>query len=411
MIEPPTIVTMSSKAPRSDLGVARDDGAGNPTPSFNRETWAPTRVGASHRWRENASMMAALVAIGIIAFALGTFANDQPVHWHPDEASKVRQIAGGHWNFNHPHLLLSSARLVLLAKGSRIGGDRADWAEIKLEIARAGRTASAGLAALAAVALGAMAWLTFDRWTGLLAGLLVGLSPPLVLRAHYFKEDTALVMGLSVLGLGAALMNRRPSLASAALVGLGAGLATSGKYAAAVPACAVLLMILLPCAQSSWSQRWRRGLVAAASGLAALALVNFEAFGAWRELLFGFDRAYDHARVLGHSSLRPVPFGAFYWTTLWTEVPPAITVTALAGLWGALAVRPRRVFGAWTLAAFPFAYLTLLAFSKIAFGRYLLPVMVAMSVLAAVGVRACAQRAGTKNHDEGSSLPPSWQHS
>ena len=59
-----------------------------------------------------------LVALVACAFLLNTRHNQFAYFYHPDEPGKVEQVIEGKWNFNHPMLLLSTAKVAVELTGT-----------------------------------------------------------------------------------------------------------------------------------------------------------------------------------------------------------------------------------------------------------------------------------------------------
>jgi hypothetical protein len=182
------------------------------------------------------SLRAALAVVLSLFFGAGAFwlytrHNDFPIHYQPDEPSKADQLLDPFQrrNFNHPLLLLESAELAVK----------------KLEVPRrprdiviTGRWVSAVMASVGVAAL-ALAAYHAGGFAGLLiAGPVVGLCPQLLVHAHYFKEDTALLSGIMLAMLGARLTVGAKrwwsQLLSCFVLGVGCAAAASGKYFGAV---------------------------------------------------------------------------------------------------------------------------------------------------------------------------------
>src|SRR5688572_15826717 len=67
-------------------------------------------------WMSLVSVVVALLLSGVLfglAFTLYRKGNDFPVHYHPDERGKARQIATDSRNYRHPQLLLETTQRTL----------------------------------------------------------------------------------------------------------------------------------------------------------------------------------------------------------------------------------------------------------------------------------------------------------
>ncbi len=323
-----------------------------------------------------------LIVVTIVSFALNTAYNDFPMSYHPDEPGKVRQLMDGKWNFNHPHLMMAAARVGLAGFGpDKVAGDGAGDGEA---VARVGRGASAALAALAVAALAITAALLHGYAAGCLVGLLVMLCPSLVGLAHYLKEDASLVFGLAVLALTLAIAQRWPRWWAALLIGVGCGLAASGKYAGVLVAAAALAAVLIGPIYRRWWTRPIAVLAAAAAGVAVWAAVNYEAVADWGTFRKGFDREYEHATT-DHGGLYKPWWSGAYLRVLMEQTPwLVLAASASAAVYFAVTARRQR-YVAWLLLLFPLVYLGVVMSSRIFFPRYMLPLVVGVTYLAGVG--------------------------
>src|SRR5262245_42312633 len=168
-------------------------------------------------------------------FALYTRGNDFPLYWHPDEYSKVLQIQNRNFNFNHPQLMLSATigAKHLLGIGNGV-----------VEIGRVGRAVSAAAAALAVMLLALFTYRRQGVAAGLMAFILLGLSPVIFITAHHFKEDTTLLFGIAAALVAFQQVERVPTMTNSALVGVAVSFAACGKYIGilmVVPALVILI--------------------------------------------------------------------------------------------------------------------------------------------------------------------------
>ena len=166
-------------------------------------------------------LFVALLSIWSVVL-LGIFVegNDFPAAWHWDEPSKVAQIQGDPFNFHHPLLMLDATRLLLAFQVHPTAA----------QIIVAGRWVSA-LAAVAAVDLLAiLAMLLQGEIAGLLTALLVGTNPMVFGLAHYMKEDTVYVFGLSAFLLALVRYDGKPDASRLVQLAIASGIAASSKY-------------------------------------------------------------------------------------------------------------------------------------------------------------------------------------
>jgi len=342
---------------------------------------------------------ALLAAVFALALWLNTANNDFSVRYHPDEGGKVRQLTGeAGFNFNHPHLMLTTARGINAVAGptaaerDAVSGTRRGWSDVHNRILIHGRWASALLAAGAVIAIMLGIRLHYGRLPGLIVGLTLALDHGLIARAHYFKEDPALVFGLAVAFLGLCLMWRRRgwrALGPATVTGIGCGLAAAGKYVGIVPAVALLpFAVCGPFFGSLWS-RVRGTQWIAIVGFAVFCAVNFEGVFPWEPMSRGFDREVNHVTT-EHTGLVSDPYGWYYADVLMRETKwPAWLGAALFLGW--LAAK-RRLSGIdAVLLAFPLGFAALLVTAAVQFDRYLLPTVVFFQSVGGLGLALVAR--------------------
>lgn len=161
--------------------------------------------------------------------------NSFPYYSHADEQSKVRQLFNRDFNFNHPQLMLVSVDLVRLVRGQHDGYQR---------VAETGRWVSAVFAASSVVLLALLGWREYGLLGALSVGLLVAVCPILGVTAHFLKEDTALLFGITLTCLALHFWLERPTGRRLILLGLATGLAASGKYIGALSLLAVVPLVL-----------------------------------------------------------------------------------------------------------------------------------------------------------------------
>lgn len=347
---------------------------------------------------------AIVIALLFAASSLFLFTrnNDFPLSYHPDEDGKVAQVVSptAERNFHHPLLLVESAELARRWSGVSIDDARG--------VAIAGRWASATLASVGVFAAALLGYVA-ARWIGLaIVGTTIALCPPLLVYAHYLKEDAALISGLAVTTLGVGLMfaTRRLSaqLGATLVLALGCAIAVSGKFvgaAAVVPA--LLAVVIAPLAR--WWQWPLRLVLFAAVSVAAAVAINARAFeDPWhlqykREATSVFEWEYAHGTT-GHSGVAlPVPNAFAIRVAVGEMMPHLWAIAAIGGaLLLGLAIRRRR----WPISRAAIVYATLpitfglvLAHNTIPFERYGLPITFFAYLLAglmsAAGLAALAR--------------------
>lgn len=339
------------------------------------------------------------VSLGLWALCLNLYRQNNafPSAYHPDERGKGAQLAENDRNYNHPQLMLEGALLLLPPQpvpANQSGFGRSMFipplnGDVEA-LVQHGRNTSAAFGAAAAVLL---AWAGFAAagWVGFLGvGLAVGLCPALLSHAHYFKEDPALVFGVAAtLCAGAWALRVRHAGAKVwtlIALGIGAGLAASGKYCGAVMIIPAVL-ISIAATRKSLSLLLAGPLIVVAFAGVTWAGVNYRIFNDYERFRMNLDRETEHS-TSEHSGLTmPQPNG-FFADIVWAEAMPhvkALAVVAVPALVWQLWRRRRFGFGVWLILCLAI-YLTMLAYSVIPFYRYALPATVMLYALAGLSV-------------------------
>ncbi len=319
-----------------------------------------------------------LFAVTLFAAALFLFTRENrfPFYYHPDEPGKAEQIQTAEWNYHHPMLMLSTVRAVTAA--SSTPGEL----ENGQHVVETGRFVSAAFCAGAVVLLSLMLWLIAGPFAALAAGVLLLTNHQLFELAHYFKEDTSLLFGISAWFFTLTLYWKRPSIGTAALLGIGAALSVSGKYLGAFAP--LLSLVLIPFAV----EKGQRGKVLAAFGgtLAfAFALINWPIVSNLAGFEAGLDREMKMVIEGQRGTTRSVPHDV-YLTAFQQNVIFFLWVPLL---WYYITCwKRRRKLSAveWTLTLFPIVFLAILSFSPKTNDRYFLPATALFLCGAALGV-------------------------
>ncbi len=322
-----------------------------------------------------------IAALLFAAAALGLFTRRAtfPYFYHIDEPTKVAQVLSGQRNFHHPLLLLKSARAALWVTGAPLTGQA---------VVEMGRAASATGAALAVGALVLLAWQLGGPIAGVLAGGFLVFNPLLFELAHYMKEDCVLLGGFMTCFAALSWYARCPSLAAAAVAGLAAGLAASGKYIGFSALALGLIPILAPA--RSFRGAWKAALLFLGIALAVFALINRDIFLTPNDAAAGLGSEFDKIQSAAEES------GSFfqrkYITGLISYIPPPLFLGTL--LWFALRWRNRRAQSAfiWVLSTFPIVLILAMSFCPKVKDRYVLPAMLILGVLGAAGLAEMARR-------------------
>lgn len=316
---------------------------------------------------------AAMVGWGLLLFIsttwLHTRHNDFPWYYHPDEPGKVEQVLGlRDWNFHHPMLLLSTAKLAVIANG----------ATTEQAVVETGRMISAIFTAGAVVALSLLALLARGWAAGVVAGVVLMLHHQLFELSHYMKEDSAFLLGISLTFLAGFIFEKRPSRTSAALIGLACGIAISGKYLGVVALVIPVVLLVRARIKGAWPV------------LAFACVVTFSVFNApllmnWAGFAASFAR--ETTLVLdGQGSITQSVPHTRYWSIFLANTTPVAWVLILAAIVAAIRRRAELSAIEWTLFAFPFAYAIVLSLSPKENDRYFLPATATFMLLAVGGI-------------------------
>lgn len=344
--------------------------------------------------------------MGAFAFHAFTRHNDFPLHYHPDEPSKVEQLRSPTQarNLNHPLLMLEAAHLWMEARET----DRDD----ALAVAIAGRSTSAALASIAVVAFALVGYATAGFIGLAIVGTMAMLCPPLLVYAHFLKEDAALICGIAIVMLGTRWMtlaqSARAQLLAAIVLGAGCAAATSGKFvgvATLVPAAVTLAIAPL-------SRRWllpARVVLFALAALGTIVGINARAFDdPWT--LTRSERMQEtlhenFAHATGHHGGLTLPKpNAFLHGIATSEVMPHAWIFAAIGAAGIVIIRLRHgraPFDRWALimATLAATYAVVLAFNVLPFTRYALPMTVIAYVAAGLLIACVVQRLPPAYHE------------
>ena len=187
----------------------------------------------------NRRQLAILAALCTFLF-LGTLQlytqhNSFPYYCHADEHKKVKQLLTRDFNFNHPQLLLVATDMVRRIR-NQVDGYQ--------EVTMSGRWVSATFAATSVVLLTLMGWTAYGLTGAWCVGLLVAICPVIGVTAHFLKEDTAMLLGLSATGLALVHWRRYPCRRRLLWLGLACGLMASSKYIATLALLPVIAVVL-----------------------------------------------------------------------------------------------------------------------------------------------------------------------
>lgn len=328
--------------------------------------------------KTNIRIFAGIILCSAILFALMnlyTKNNSFPLIFHPDEPSKVEIILLNEHKFYHPLLLLVFPKII--ANTIDITSPQ--------KVAEIGRFFSAMFASLSIAVFMVFVFIHRGIIAGAAAGLIAGLCPMLLVHAHYFKEDTAMLFGLSAVFLTLAMYIKNVDARNLILLGISCALAASGKYIGAV-----ILPIALPVvfskrlAESNLSNKTKVKWFFIGF-LATLLIINYPIFYNINVFFKGLSHENTHV-MRSHGGLSVQRFGTFYINTFLDETPMLIRVFALIYFVLLIIDWKKREKSEKIFALFPFFYYIIISSSPVQLTRYLLPVIVWTYVLAAVGM-------------------------
>ena len=318
-----------------------------------------------------------LIALLLFVGSLLLFTRDNgfSFSYHPDEDGKTFQIIERERNFHHPLLMLNATDLAV------------HLARVPLTsqaVAMAGRWVSAAFAAGAVAALSVVAFYRGGWLAAWAVGLLVATHGKLDEAAHYFKEDTALVFGLAMFFLAAEFFSRTPTVQTLKFLGIGCGLAASGKYVGII---ALLFAIPLVWRVVAIPARWKTFALAF---LATFLVLNIpptthpsSPFRSLKREVVGVTE--------GHRGMtREVPH-AKYLSEMCEDVSREVLVLAAVAALAVILATRRRSGAEWVLVLLPVAYFVAISFSPKTGGRYLLPASTLVCALGGLGVAEIAR--------------------
>ena len=290
---------------------------------------------------------------------------------HPDERNKIIQVVDGEYNFHHPLLMLNLVRIVSKAVG--VGGD---FESVKL----VGRWSSVFFTSAAIALLVLLMGRIYGGAVATVAGVFLLANPHIFDLAHYFKEDPALLFGLSISLLAIKGYSEKPGKWLAALTGLASSCAISGKYAGVV-ILPFAVYVLCVCSPSRGKNLWPyfSGL------LFGMVLINLPAFLALGSASGSLDR--EIGLLTGHAKpiSRSVPHGVYsnvYWQS---STPVLVGLLVLYG-WQLFRRKFRLSPVEWVLVSLPLFYIAILSFLPRTNHRYFLPAAAILACLAAAGL-------------------------
>jgi MFS family permease len=290
---------------------------------------------------------------------------------HPDERNKINQIVHSSYNFNHPLMMLNSARVTAWALDKTT-----DFEAVKM----IGRKVSVLYASLAvgvfALAIGRL----YGRWAALATGIFSMCNPNLFEFAHYFKEEPTLLFGISLTVLAMVYCSLRPGLAASMFCGATSGMAFSGKYAGIIIMPFALYLIL-----AKSHKKIRDAIFFIILFALIFILINLPAFLSFAHAAGSLDNEVVRLTGANLEVKRSIPHGVYTQRYLETASP-----VLLALLFFYLFCLFKRRFHLqpveWALTLLPALFFVVLSFIPVTSNRYFLPCGILCACLSASGL-------------------------
>jgi len=353
----------------------------------------------------------ALILAGGLGLRLWGVQQGLPYAYNADEADHFvpRAVAifghdlNPHYFANPPGFTYVLHYLFALAYGGA-GGVRHAFAYHPTEVYTLSRVAVAVLGVLALWLLYLTGARLFGRAAGLLAAAIEAVAFLPVFYSHLALNDVPTLAPLTLSLLGSAGVLCKGRKRDYALAGIGLGLACATKYTAGI----ALLPLLAATGARLLARRTatatgpdpdpdtgarpridKATALAAALGLALAALLAFAAFFAANPFWLLDYKAF-HAELVHQSSLSaeaqgklgaPKQGGFVYY--LWSLSWGLGWLPALAALGGALAIWRGRAALGWMLVPAPLLFLVFMGLQGRYFGRWLMPIVPLLCILAA----------------------------
>ncbi len=346
------------------------------------------------------------VLLGALALRLWGIRYGLPFSYNADEAGHFVPLAVGFFGHGlNPHYFLNPpgyTELIAAVYAVWFGGRAAvehAYAHDPTEVFLVARVTVAVLGTLAVWLLHLAGARLFDRRVGLLAAALGAVAFLPVFYAHLALNDVPAMAAATLALLGAALALRGGAMRGALLGGLAAGLAAGTKYTAGIVLLPVLTAVLVQAREQRAPLLRAAAAPLGAACAAALggfllanpyALLDFHAFHAGvasqRQLT-----SEENLAKLGLTQRSGILY--YLWSLTWGLG----WIPALAALGGALRLLVRERGLALVLLPAPLLYVLYMGVQERYFGRWLLPVLPILILLAAYGglelARAVALRA------------------
>jgi hypothetical protein len=322
-----------------------------------------------------------MFAVFVVGFFWFTRGNGFPSFYHPEEEIRATQVIKGVWDLHRPLLSASTTKLLKIALNVP------DHLQAVVQL---GRTVSALFAVGSIICFALSVYLLGGPVTAGLLSFLLLCQHQIFDLAHTMSENSSLLFGASLTLLAIVLLEERPTVPRALLLGFSVAIAVSAKYIGALLFVPALIAVLR---SGGREFRINRVMEFGLGLLFAILVVNFYAV---TELPL---TALDVVQDLG-SAFASTPAGlknllhGTYWLALWHNTTPAIWVMLGFSLW-VLWIRRRNLkMSECLLVLIPLVYFLLLLFAPSGDLRFL-PVIGFTYTFAVAGVAWMAELIST----------------
>lgn len=353
--------------------------------------------------RAFAAGLAAVVLLGA-GLRLAGIDYDRPFEYHPDETTiaipAMHIAATGDLDpglFIYPSLLIYAQAAVSVAvhgiDGAPLDAPRrtgvaglpglsfSDIDPSQYSMILAGRVLVAVLGLVTVVVVAAIGRRLAGDATGLLAGLLLAVSPLHIEQSRYLTTDVPSGLWAAVVLLVTLAAVRAARVTPVwCLAGLCAGLAASTKYTAGVAVIVPLIALVVWPANIERRVKTALACLVVASAVVGFVIATPMVVVKPAAVLDGLMNSVTMYNVTGHPGAEESPSALFNLAALWTGLGPVGAIAAAAGLIQSLRRRtPEDV----VIAAFPIVWFVLVSIPQVHFARNLLPMVPFLVVAAA----------------------------
>lgn len=296
---------------------------------------------------------------------------DFSAYAHPDEINKINQVVRSYYNFNHPLLMLNSARVAAM-----VAGKETDFEAVKI----IGRSVSVLYASLAVGIFSLSIGRLYGRWAAVGTGLFLMANPNLFEFAHYIKEEPTVLFGISLTVLAMVAYSLRPGWFMTALCGAASGLAFSGKYAGIIVMPFAVYVVL-----AGSKNKLRDTVFFLLAFMAIFLAVNFPAIMSLNHAAGSLDREVVRLTGADQEVRRKIPHGV-YTNRYWQTGSPVLLGLLALYAWGLFKRGGKLRPVEWALTLIPVSYFAILSFIPVTSNRYFLPCGVLAACLSAAAL-------------------------